>query len=348
MSEFVRAEQRGALGILILDRPKALNALTADMCIAIDAQLTSWDADPAVQVVIIQGADEKAYCAGGDVRAMYHVGRSGGDAAEFDRMFRCEYRMNYRLARMNTPVAALVDGIAMGGGLGVSVYAQYRIVTETTMMAMPEVGIGLFPDIGATWFLHQAPGFLGLWLALTGARIGAAEALLARLGTHFVPRGDLGALVSLLEQTPDQVASVLNRFKGTPPAATLDSAAWSTINRCFGWDGLNACLDRLAAEPGPWAAKQWAAIRAGSPTSVRITYEALKRSRGETLDQVLMREFRMSQACMTGHDFFEGIRAQLIDKDHSPQWLPATLAEVDDALVERHFQPVAQGELSLL
>lgn len=348
MSEHVRGEKRGALGILTLDRPKALNALDADMCTAIDAQLASWDADPSVQVVIIQGAGEKAYCAGGDVRAMYHVGRSGGDVTEFDRMFRREYRMNYRLARMNNPVVALVDGIAMGGGLGVSVHAQYRIVTETTMMAMPEVGIGLFPDIGATWFLHQAPGFLGLWLALTGARIGAAEGLLARFGTHFVPRDDLGAVVSALEQTPDQVASILNRYKGTPPAATLDPTAWSIIDRCFGWDGIDACLDRLAAEPNPWAAAQLAAIRAGSPTSVRITYEALKRSRGETLDQVLRREFRMSQACMAGHDFFEGIRAQLIDKDRNPQWSPATLAEVDDALVERHFQPAIQGELSLL
>ena len=341
-------ERAGALALVTLNRPKALNALTIEMCRRLDAQLGAWADDPAVAAVLIKGAGERAFCAGGDIVAIYQSGRGDGRmAADF---FRAEYRLNRRVFHFPKPYIAVIDGITMGGGVGVSVHGSHRIASEHTLFAMPETGIGFFPDVGGSYFLPRLPGAMGLYLGLTGARLKAADSLAAGIATQVIDSTCLGDLEQALSQAdlPQDLDRVLSNFAQDPGEAPL-AAQRDAIDRCFGHDGLEAIIRALETEGGgpgdKWAAKTLATLRAASPTSLRITVKQLVEGPALPFDHAMTREYRLSQACLARHDFLEGIRAAVIDKDRAPAWQPATLDEVSDDLVAAHFQSLGARDL---
>jgi enoyl-CoA hydratase len=340
-----------------LNRPRALNAFTLGMYRHFAPVLRAWEDEPGVHAVVIRGAGERAFCAGGDVRAIAEAGRGiSGDSALTSDFFREEYELIRHIHRYPKPYLAIIDGITMGGGAGVSVNGAYRIATERTMLAMPETGIGLFPDVGATRFLNLAPGQIGRYLALTGARLGPADALYCRFSTHFVPRERVAALVETLGhiawrpgEERAQVEAVLGAFAADPgdPPLTQRRAA---IERCFAPDTVEAVLDALAREASAggsdaeWAAQTRAGLLTKSPTSLKVTLRQLTEGRGYDIEAALALEYRLTQHFMQGHDFYEGVRAALIDKDQQPRWDPASLAAVSDRVVDGYFAPLGIGE----
>lgn len=347
-------EVQGPLGVITLNRPKALNALNLAMIRQMGPQLAAWADDPVIAAVVIEGAGDRAFCAGGDVRAVYESGlaaRQSGAAltgmpADF---FREEYILNHQIHTFPKPYIAIVDGIAMGGGVGLSIHGTYRVVTDRLMLAMPETGIGLFPDVGGGWFLNRYPGALGTYFGLTGARGGAAEAIMTGYATHHVPSDRVADLQQALAagdvSTPHSIGAILDRFHTDPDPSDLANHR-DVIDRCFSADRVEDILTRLAAEPGRFAAETAAMLARHSPTSLKVTLAHLRRSVGLSYRDVVTLEYRLSQACMAGHDFYEGIRAVLVDKDRTPKWQPSELAAVDDALVERHFAALGPRDLS--
>lgn len=336
-------EQHGGLGLVTLKRPKALNALTLPMCTALDEQIEAWGRDAAVRAIAIEGEGERAFCAGGDVRAIWEAGRRGDPlTADF---FRAEYRLNRRIRTCGKPYVALIDGITMGGGVGVSVHGSHRIASERTMIAMPETGIGLFPDVGATYVLPRLPGRLGVYLGMTGARVTAADALYCGLATHYVPSARLGAVVEALgsASTPE---AVLADFAATPETGPALAARRETIDRCFAAESVEGICAALETDGGAFAAETLETLKSRSPTSLKVTLEALRRGAGLSFDEAMVMEYRLSQACMAGHDFYEGIRALIIEKDNAPKWSPDTLEGVSPELVERHFAPLGDRDLT--
>ncbi|MCX4529407.1 MULTISPECIES: enoyl-CoA hydratase/isomerase family protein [unclassified Streptomyces] len=337
--EEVLIRTEGHLGVLTLNRPKALNALSHPMVLRVEEALRRWRDDPAVAAVVISGAGERGLCAGGDIRAIHADARDGGTAsADF---WRDEYRLNALIARYPKPYVALMDGIVMGGGVGISAHGTVRIVTERSRVAMPETGIGFVPDVGGTYLLALAPGELGTHLALTGAPVGAADALLCGLADHFVPAERLGALVAELARVP--VHDALSPCVGQAPPGEL-AAHREWIDHCYAADTVEEIVERLLGS-GVSAAKETAAtLAAKSPTALKVTLAALRRARGlGPLERVLEQEYRVSCAALGAADLVEGIRAQVIDKDRAPRWSPATLAEVTDADVARYFAPLGAG-----
>lgn len=340
-------ERRGAIGLVTLNRPKALNALTLGMIRLFDPQLRAWNADPEVKAVVIQGAGEKAFCAGGDVVSLYEAGKAAregrGDGAGVRAFFSGEYVLNRLIKRLSKPYIALIDGISMGGGVGLSVHGTHRIVTERTLFAMPETGIGLYPDVGGTYFLPRLPGQVGTWLGLTGDRLKAADLLAIGAADAFVPSAGLEALVAdLAAGTPPDEA--VAKAKGSAGDATV-AANRAVIDRCYAFDTVEAIVKALEAEGGDWAAGQLATLRRVSPTSLKVTLAAIRRGGKLDFDACMVQELRLSLACLAGDDFYEGIRAALVDKDKSPKWKPAALAEVGPSDVERHFAEPAGGDL---
>ena len=342
--------REGGLATVTLNRPQALNAFTLDMYRRFDPMLRAWAQDPGVNAVLIRGAGERAFCAGGDVRAIYEAGRGiSGDRSLTSVFFREEYELIRRIHRYSKPYIAMIDGITMGGGAGVSVNGAYRIATERTMLAMPETGIGLFPDVGATRFLNLCPGQIGRYLGLTGARTGAADALYCGFATHFVPRERLPELFAALAGSHD-IDETLAGFTADPGPAPL-RARQEAIDRCFAGDTVEAILEALqreAAAGGPdaaWAADTHAGLLTKSPTSLKITLRQLIIGRGFAIEEALALEYRLTQHVMAGHDFYEGVRAVLVDKDQQPRWDPPTLGEVDDTIVDSYFAPLGAGEL---
>ncbi|GAB4179571.1 MAG: enoyl-CoA hydratase/isomerase family protein [Thalassobaculales bacterium] len=345
MTDEIQFERRGGIGLVTLNRPRALNALTLAMIEAMSPQLDAWAADPAVHAVVVRGAGERAFCAGGDVRAVYDSVKT--TPSDLHRVFfAAEYRLNRQIHRYPKPYIALIDGVTMGGGVGLSIHGAFRVASERTLVAMPETGIGLFPDVGGTWFLPRMPGWLGTWAGLTGARLGPADAVYCGFATHYVPSAKLPALEAALADADWAAAPAhdvarraiqsLAEGAGLPPAA-----AWrSRIDDCFRRDSLEAVLAALAAGD-EWCRGQRDAIASKSPTALAMTFEQLRRGRLiASIEEALVLEYRLTQACMAGHDFFEGIRALLVDKDQSPKWRPASLAEVDPAAIARAFDPL--------
>jgi enoyl-CoA hydratase len=306
--------------------------------------------DPTVAAVLIRGAGDRAFCAGGDVRAVYEAGKGiAGDRSLTSVFFWEEYELIRRVHRFPKPYVALLDGITMGGGAGVSVNGRYRVATEKMVLAMPETGIGLFPDVGATRFLNLAPGRIGRYLGLSGARLGPADALYCGFATHFVPRERLGELVDRLAQGVE-VAPTLAEFAGNAGAPPL-AGKRAAIDRCFAGDTVEdilAALEREAAggAEAAWAAETHAGLLKKSPTSLKITLRQLAVGRDYDLDRALTLEYRLTQHVMAGHDFYEGIRAVLVDRDQNPRWQPATLSEVDAATVDSYFASLGDGELT--
>jgi enoyl-CoA hydratase len=322
-----------------------------------DPMLREWAEDPSVRVVLIRGAAGRAFCAGGDVRAIYEAGRGRGDPALPSVFFAEEYRLIRDIHQFPKPYIAIVDGITMGGGAGISVNGAYRVATERTLFAMPETGIGLFPDVGATRFLNAAPGRASRYLGLTGARLDAADALYCRFATHMTLRERVPALVAALASLSweagaefPQVEAVLADFAADPGAPSL-AARQSVIDRCFAGDTVEAILGALAAEAkaggadAQWAAGTHAGLLTKSPTSLKVTLRQLTIGEEYGLDEALKLEYRLTQHFMQGHDFYEGVRAALVDKDQHPRWQPATLADVDEATVENYFASLDQREL---
>ncbi|MEV1045663.1 enoyl-CoA hydratase/isomerase family protein [Streptomyces sp. NPDC049916] len=341
--ELVRVGVEGRTGVVTLNRPKALNALTHAMVRTIAAALEGWEHDPGVSAVVLTGAGERGLCAGGDIRAIYEDARAGGTASA--AFWRDEYRLNARIARYPKPYVAIMDGIVMGGGIGVSAHGSVRIVTERSRVAMPETGIGFVPDVGGTYLLALAPGELGTHLALTGAVVGARDALLCGLADHFVPADELAAfLTALRTEAPAQVLP--RHVREAPPGVLEDNRAW--IDHCYAADTVEEILDRLLAS-GVRAAEEAAATLLGrSPTALKVTLASLRRARGlGPLERVLEQEYRVSCAALTSPDLVEGIRAQVIDKDRDPRWRPGTPAEVTDTDVARYFAPADGAGLSL-
>ncbi|MFD3523489.1 enoyl-CoA hydratase/isomerase family protein [Streptomyces sp. NPDC058653] len=339
----VLVRREGRAGRLTLNRPRALNALTHTMVSRIDAALTAWEGDPSVHTVVVDGAGERGLCAGGDIRAIHEDALTGGTASP--AFWRDEYRLNARIARHEGPYVAFMDGIVMGGGVGVSAHGNVRIVTERSRVAMPETGIGLVPDVGGTYLLSRAPGELGTHLALTGAAVGAADAILCGLADHFVPSDRLPALAAELASTEVPVA--LGRHAAPPPGGELAAdRAW--IDTCYAADSVEEIVDRLFG-CGHRAAKQTAeTILTRSPTALKATLAALRGARAlGTLEEVLDAEYRASCAALRTPDLVEGIRAQVIDKDRMPHWAPAELELVTDADVARFSAVPAGGDLGL-
>jgi enoyl-CoA hydratase/carnithine racemase len=345
-------ERQGGLGIVTLNRPQALNTLSLAMYRRFDPQLIAWGADETVRAIIVRGAGNRAFCAGGDVRAIHDARREGGGSGDYKAdFFREEYRLIGRVHRFPKPYIALVDGITMGGGCGVSINGGFRIASERTVFAMPEVHIGLFPDVGASRFLNLCPGRIGLYLALTGARVRAADALYCGFATHYVPHARLGELTAALArldwtkgEPAQQVEAAIAQFAADAGEARLP-ALQAAIDRCFSSGSVEAIVAALRQERAPWAAEALAAIARASPISLKITFRQLMLGRGMSVEEALTLEYRMTQHVMAGHDFFEGIRALLVDKDNRPRWEHASLEDVGEAEVARYFESLGEREL---
>ncbi len=334
----VETRIEGHAGRITLNRPQALNALTQSMCEVIDAALAGWAEDPAVALVIIDGAGGRALCAGGDIRVLYDAARAG-DVAVPAAFFAAEYRMNARIAAFPKPYVAFMDGVVMGGGVGVSAHGSFRVVTERTMLAMPETGIGLFPDVGATWLLSRKLP-LGLHLALTGARIGAADAILAGLADYYVSSSALPALAARLCtcETKAAVASCLDEAAEPPPPALVGAdRAW--MDDCYRHSTVELILAALHANDHLAAQAAAAEISGKSPSSLKVTLRALREAEAmDDLDQALAQELVLAVSCMRSHDFVEGVRAAVIDKDRAPRWNPASLDDVSEEIVLSYFR----------
>lgn len=332
---------------LTLNRPRALNALTYTMVRGIDEALVRAADDDAVTAVVIDGAGGRGLCAGGDIRSIYEDARAGRSASV--DFWRDEYRLNARIARFPKPYVALMDGIVMGGGVGVSAHGDVRVVTERSRVAMPETAIGFVPDVGGTHLLAAAPGELGTHLALTGRTVGAADAVLCGLADHFVPSQHLADLVTELARsaTPTEVQETVRRYATTAPEGEL-AAQRTWIDECYAADTVEEIIDRLS-NSGVTAAKETAAaLLTASPTALKVTLAAVRRAaRLGSLEAVLDQEFRVSCRAFTGHDLTEGVRARIIDKDRTPRWSPAEIHEVTAAEVARHFEPLGDRELGL-
>ncbi len=334
--------------VLTLNRPRALNALDFDMIKLITPALADAATNPEIDCVIIDGAGGKAFCAGGDIRAAALSLQQPGStlAAEF---FAAEYRLNQRINRFPKPFIALIDGVSMGGGLGLSMHGSHRVVTERLLAAMPETAIGLFPDIGAGWFLPKWPGFTGRYAALTGARLDAADALFVDYATACVTTGDLPRLrQALLDQPPATRADatkLIARFAHDPGPSKM-AAEQADIDAWFGADTMEEIVARLEKSGSDRAASILETLAKCSPASLKIALRLLITSATLSLEEDLVLEYRLSQHCMSRPDFREGVRALLIDKDQSPKWQPATLDQASDALIQSYFEPLNEPDLT--
>ena len=318
----VLARRDGRVGRLILNRPKALNALDLTMIRLIEQALVEWRDDPSVHAVVIEGSGGKAFCAGGDIRGL-RDDAVAGNAEGIHRFFSEEYRLNLMIAHYPKPYIALIDGICMGGGIGISVHAPYRVASEAAMFAMPETAIGFFPDVGATYFLPRLPGHLGMYLGLSGARVQGADAVHVGLATHFVPREKIAELSAALAA---EGVACMARFTAPMPAFTL-AGEMAAIERCFDAPDVASIFARLEAEPGEWAAKTLATMRAMSPSAVIWSHKAINDGAGQTLAEALQEELALSAKVAKHPDFPEGVRSVVIDKDRNAKWQPATLEE---------------------
>ena len=350
-SDDVLFEIRGRAGFITLNRPKVLNALTHAMIRAIRVQLEDWERDDHVSHVVIQAAGERAFCAGGDIRDIYEQGCVTGEPGNLGQLalFVDEYRLNAYIKHYPKPYIALIDGIVMGGGVGLSVHGRYRVGGQRTTFAMPEVGIGFFPDVGGAYFLPRMPEETGMYCALTGGRLKQADALWSGVLTHAVSSQKLGELAAALEEA-DDVGAVLAQFQEDPDPAPL-AALSQTIARIFSASDVAAILSALDSETGEhaeWAEKTATTIRRQSPMSVEIAFRQLRRGAELDFDAAMQLEYRIVAHVLKGHDFYEGVRAAIIDKDGTPKWQPSGLDDINSVDVEVYFMQPQTGDLDLI
>jgi enoyl-CoA hydratase len=325
------------IGRITLTRPRNLNALTLAMIDEMRAALDLWETDGAVRFVLLDGAGERGLCAGGDIRALFDAAKAGRPEQN-ERFFQAEYQLNGRIARYGKPYVALMDGIVMGGGVGVSSHGSHRVVTERTRIAMPETGIGFFPDIGATWLLSRAPHQFGTHLALTGDIFGASDAIQCGLADVLIPSAKLPALALALRDCAATALDDCVAAFAEPPVPGIFATGEGWIPACYEGDAVEAIVETLAARAEPAARQAAATIAQRSPTSLKITLHALRTAQVlRSLEACLDREFRMALVRTRGHDFLEGVRAAVVDKDRNPRWVPAGLDEVGAADVAAFF-----------
>ena len=328
----VIATRRGRIGHMLLNRPKSLNALDTAMLHAMTAALVAWRDDPTVHAVVVEGAGGRAFCAGGDIRAIRAFAMAGqhDKVAEF---FSTEYALNAMIDEYSKPYISIIDGVCMGGGIGLSVHGDMRVTSEASLFAMPETGIALFPDVGATFMLPRLPGALGMYLGLTGARLNGADAVHAGLATHFVPKAEIATLADAIAE--DGPAAVAARAQSLPPFSLAPHRA--AIDRCFGQDSVAAIEAALQAEGTEWAHETLHALHHGSPSAVMWSFEAMRRGARLNLRGALAAELALTRAVSVHPEFHEGVRAMLVDKDRTPKWQPAHLADVDQAAIQALF-----------
>ena len=332
----------GRVGRITLNRPQALHALTTDMCQAMTAVLLAWREDPAVELVLLDHAGERGFCAGGDIRMLAESGASDGKAAR--EFFFIEYRLNHLLFEYPKPVAVIMDGITMGGGVGLAMPARYRIATEKTTFAMPETGIGLFPDVGGGWFLPRMPSHIGTWLALTGGRIKAADCELIGVATDFVESGKVEALKAAIVADPAAIDRLLTEYEGDagrPPLA----AHQDEIDKIFGADTLEEILAGLKAAGTEWASEQLKVLATKSPQTMKVALRQLRLGgKMESFAENMTMEYRIGARVVQRHDFIEGVRAVIVDKDNSPRWNPPTPEGVSEAMLDEIFAPLPSDQ----
>ena len=349
MTAYIQSTIKSGIGLLTLDRPKALNSLSLDMVRAITQALMAWRDDTSVHAVVIKSSSEKSFCAGGDIRFFYDMGRATptGGSASIDDFFTEEYALNHLAHFYPKPYIALMDGIVMGGGMGIAQSGpscQLRIVTERTKMAMPEVNIGLFPDVGGSYFLSRAPGQLGVFLGVTGEVIGAADALYAGLADVFVPSAQLPALTSVLETTTADHRAAVRRF-AAPFQDQVDLAGSTLaternrIDRHFAHDDVKQIAASLAQDGSAFAQKILAVMQKRSPLMMCVTLEQIRRGAALDVADCLRMERTMVRRNFENGEILEGVRAVVIDKDNAPRWNPATLDAVTPEMIARFFDP---------
>ena len=332
MTDSVIAVIDGRIGRITLNRPKALNALDLDMLRGIAAALEAWRNDPHVHAVVIEGAGERAFCAGGDIRAIRQQSLDG-DRAGVEVFFAEEYALNQAIADYPKPYIALIDGICMGGGIGVSVHGAYRVASEHAMFAMPETAIGFFPDVGASYFLPRLPGALGLYLGLTGTRALGADAVHVGFATQFTPRAQMTNLSAALALDGP---AALGRFAETVPPSTLD-ANRAVIDHCFSAESVAEIFSRLGQTPGDWSETTLATLRGMSPSALLWSFRLIRAGADRTLPECLAAELALTRTATLSPEFFEGVRAMVVDKDRQPKWQPERLEDVDPIVIGAMF-----------
>ena len=341
----VIVRELGALRRITLNRPKALNAITLGMAETMTAFMRAWAEDPAVGTVMIDGAGDRAFAAGGDIRALYDAAKTGGDLPA--RFWATEYHLNVLIARYPKPVIAIMDGLVMGGGVGLASHAAHRVVTERSSVAMPEVGIGFFPDVGAAYLLARAPGSIGAHLLLTGERMNAGDAIYAGLADTHIPTSRLEGFPTALAEcrSTAEARRTLNKMAAQPAAGKLATArTW--VDHCYNTDKVEDIVGHLRGSAEDQARAALDVISKASPTSLKVTLRNLRdAAKFERVEQSFQQDYRIALACIAGHDFMEGIRAAIVDKDRNPAWHPVRLEDVTDGIVDRHFKPVGALEL---
>lgn len=338
MTDQVLTFIENTIGRIRLNRPKAIHALTPEMCEAINTALLAWRSDDSVTAVMIDHVEGRGFCAGGDIALIANSAKS--DCVEAERFFHLEYQMNHLLFVYDKPIVAFIDGIVMGGGVGISLPARYRVATERTNFAMPETGIGLFPDVGGGWYLPRLPGRVGAWLAATGARIDGADCAAIGIATHYIPSETVDDVKARIVADPANLATILNASTQTPPPSKLE-AARPDIDRLFASNKAEEIVAALDADGSEWAAKQRATLATKSPQTIKVAMRQLIEGAAQPdFAANMAMEYGLACAIIRRPDFVEGVRALIFDKDNKPQWNPATLEEVSDAMIDAIFTPL--------
>ncbi|WP_421786466.1 enoyl-CoA hydratase/isomerase family protein [Hyphobacterium sp.] len=342
MTDEIIARKVGQLGRITLNRPKALNALTLDMVHAMIDALQAWKNDDDVQAVLVDAEGEKGFCAGGDILMLHNSGKAGGEEAW--RFWHDEYQLNTLIQSYPKPYIALIDGITMGGGVGISVHGSHRVAGDRTTFAMPETGIGFHPDVGGAYFLPRLPGEIGMWMGLTGARLKAPDCVATGLATHYCPSSQTAALIEALEgadltSDEDRLEVILEAHSGDPGSSEL-ALVRGLIDAAFAGDDVSEMMSRMTEAGDAWSAKQVKIMGTKSPTAMVLTAKCLRRGADLSFEDVMRQDLRVSMRCLEGTDFYEGVRAVIIDKDNAPNWSPADIGDVDAEALDAYFEPL--------
>lgn len=338
----VLTQIEGRVARIRLNRPKALNALTTPMCEAMLEALDTWRTEPAIEVILLDHAEGRGFCAGGDIRMLAESG--AGDGAAARRFFHTEYRLNHRLFSYAKPTVAFMDGITMGGGVGIACPCDHRIATENTKFAMPETGIGLFPDVGGGWYLSRLPGRIGQYLALTGHRLDGAECVALGLATHYLASATLDDAKARIAADPAALVATLDGLAVEPPEARI-LAHRDEIDRLFASDVLEEIYAALEADGGEWALAQLATLKTKSPQTMKVSLRLLHEgAMMPTFEDEMRQEYAVGAHVVQRHDFLEGVRAVIVDKDNAPRWDPATPEGVSDHVLDQIFAPLPAAE----
>jgi enoyl-CoA hydratase len=337
MSDVVVSTENG-VGRITLNRPKALHALTTAMCEAIVEALDMWRLDPAIVCVLLEHGEGRGFCAGGDIRMLAESG--AGDAVDARAFFHVEYQMNHLLFSYGKPIVVFMDGITMGGGVGLALPCMYRVATEQTRLAMPETGIGLFPDVGGGWYLPRLPGETGKWLALTGARLNGADCMQMNMATHYILSDNLPPIKQAILEDPANLKTILNSVEDDVPLAPI-SGMQSDIDRLFSGNTLERILADLAEDPSDWAAGQLALLKTKSLQSCKIALRQLKAGlECKSFEKNMETEYAIASRIVQSPDFIEGVRAVIVDKDNAPKWIPASPELMSGPMIDTFFAPL--------